>query len=221
MAFDSSDVCLGFARHTLRPLRPPAFDPDNMTETLNLLKTRRSIPAVNIVEPGPSSEQIDEMLTIAARVPDHGKLTPWRFILFRGEARRVAGEATAALMQRQRPDIDTKFLDFERNRFTRSPLVVAVVSRTVADHPKIKEWEQILSAGAVAMNLMIAANAMGFSSQWITEWVSYDEEARRILGLAETERLAGLIHIGTRDIAPFERPRPNLADIVTDWQPAG
>ncbi|MCX5496917.1 nitroreductase [Kaistia dalseonensis] len=190
-----------------------------MTDTLDLLKTRRSIPAVNIVEPGPSDAQIEELLTIAARVPDHGKLVPWRFILFRGDSRRLAGEATAALMQRQRPDIDPKFIEFERNRFTRSPLVIAVVSRTVPDHPKIKEWEQVLSAGAVAMNLMVAANAMGFSTQWITEWVSYDPEARHILGLSDSERLAGLIHIGTRDIPPFERPRPNLADIVTDWKP--
>jgi nitroreductase len=190
-----------------------------MTDTLTLLKTRRSIPAVNIVEPGPSETQIEELLTIAARVPDHGKLTPWRFILFRGAARAEAGEATAALLARRRPDADPKLIEIERARFTRSPLVVAVVSRA-APHVKIAEWEQLMSAGAAAMNLVVAANAMGFAAQWLTEWVTYDEEARAILGLAPEERLVGLVHIGTPNIPPFERPRPALAEIVTDWQPA-
>ncbi|PPE78329.1 nitroreductase [Kaistia algarum] len=185
---------------------------------LTLLKTRRSIPAVNIVEPGPSATQIEELLTIAARVPDHGKLTPWRFILFRGAARTEAGEATAALLARRRPDADPKLIEIERARFTRSPLVVAVVSRA-APHVKIAEWEQLMSAGAAAMNLVVAANAMGFAAQWLTEWVTYDEEARAILGLVPEERLVGLVHIGTPNIPPFERPRPALAEIVTDWQP--
>lgn len=189
-----------------------------MTDTLTLLKTRRSIPAVNIAEPGPSEAQIEEMLTIAARVPDHGKLVPWRFILYRGEARAAAGAATAALMARQRPDADPKLIEAERNRFTRSPLVVAVVSRA-APHVKIPEWEQLLSAAAAAMNLVIAANAMGFAAQWLTEWVTYDAEARAILGLSPEERLVGLVHIGTPNTPPFERPRPALADIVSDWQP--
>ncbi|MBB3932703.1 nitroreductase [Kaistia hirudinis] len=189
-----------------------------MTDTLTLLKTRRSIPSSNIVEPGPTDAQIEDLLTIASRVPDHGKLAPWRFILFRGEARAAAGEATAALFARKRPDADPKAIDFERTRFTRSPLVVAVVSRA-APHVKIPEWEQLMSAGAAAMNLVVAANAMGFVAQWLTEWVTYDEEARALLGLKPEERLVGLVYIGTPNTAPFERPRPALADIVTDWTP--
>lgn len=189
-----------------------------MTDTLTLLKTRRSIPAVNISEPGPSQAQIDEMLTIAARVPDHGKMTPWRFILFRGDARREAGERTAKRLAEMRPDADPKLIETERNRFQRSPLVIAVVSHTMPS-TKAPEWEQLLSAGAVCMNLVVAANAMGFSTQWLTEWVTYDAEALRILGLQPGEQLAGLIHIGTRNTEPFERPRPNLADLVTDWAP--
>jgi len=196
---------------------PAAEEP--MNDTLTLLKTRRSIPAVNIAEPGPSDPQLAELLTIAARVPDHGKLVPWRFILFRGEARRAAGEATAALLARRRPDADPKLIENERARFTRSPLVVAVVSRAVP-HVKIPEWEQVMSAGAAAMNLVVAANALGFAAQWLTEWVAYDEEARALLGLAPEERLAGLVHIGTPNTPPFERPRPDLAEIVTDWKPA-
>ncbi|MBN8998163.1 MAG: nitroreductase [Rhizobiales bacterium] len=189
-----------------------------MTDTLNLLKTRRSIPAVNIGEPGPSDAQIGELLTIAARVPDHGKLVPWRFILFRGAARQAAGEATAALLARRRPDADPKLIEGERARFTRSPLVIAVVSRA-APHVKIPEWEQLLSGAAAAMNLVVAANAMGFAAQWLTEWVTYDEEARALLGLKAEERLIGLIHIGTPDVPPFERARPDLAEIVSEWQP--
>lgn len=189
-----------------------------MTDTLTLLKTRRSIPSSNIVEPGPTDAQIEDLITIAARVPDHGKLAPWRFILFRGEARAAASEATAALLARKRPDADPRMLDFERTRFTRSPLVVAVVSRA-APHVKIPEWEQLMSAGAAAMNLVVAANAMGFVAQWLTEWVTYDEDARAILGLKPEERLVGLVYIGTPNTAPFERPRPALADIATDWAP--
>lgn len=189
-----------------------------MTDTLTLLKTRRSIPSSNIVEPGPTDAQIEDLITIASRVPDHGKLAPWRFILFRGAARAAAGEATAALLARKRPDADPKAIDFERTRFTRSPLVVAVVSRA-APHAKIPEWEQLMSAGAAAMNLIVAANAMGFVAQWLTEWVTYDEDARAVLGLKPEERLVGLVYIGTPNTAPFERPRPALADIVSDWTP--
>ncbi len=189
-----------------------------MSDTLTLLKTRRSIPAVNIVEPGPSAAEIEEMLTIAARVPDHGKLVPFRFVLFEGEARAAAGAATAALLAARRPDADPKLIAAEANRFTRSPLVVAVVS-SAAPHAKIPEWEQVLAAAASAMNLMIAANAMGYATQWLTEWVTYDAEARALLGLSPEERLIGLIHVGTPDIPPFARPRPDLAEIVTRWTP--
>ncbi len=189
-----------------------------MTDTLTLLKTRRSIPAVNIVEPGPSPAEIDDLLTIAARVPDHGKLVPFRFVLFEGAARAAAGAATAELLKAKKPDADPKQLAAELNRFTRSPLVVAVVSRA-APHAKIPEWEQVLAAAASAMNLMIAANAMGYATQWLTEWVTYDADARAVLGLSPEERLVGLVHVGTPDIPPFERPRPDLAEIVTRWTP--
>lgn len=191
-----------------------------MTDALTLLKTRRSIPAANIVEPGPSAAEIEQMLTIAARVPDHGKLVPWRFILFEGDARAAAGAATAALLKARRPEADAKLIEAETRRFTRSPLVIAVVSRA-APHVKIAEWEQVLSAAATAMNLILAANAMGYAAQWLTEWVTYDADARALLGLAAEERLVGLIHVGTADIPPFERPRPDLAAIVTRWSAAG
>jgi nitroreductase len=159
------------------------------------------------------------MLTIASRVPDHGKLTPWRFILYRGEARREVGEALAKLYLARNPGADAKQVEEERTRLTKAPLVIGVVSKA-APHPKIPEFEQVLSAGNAAMNLELAAQALGFGSQWTTGWVAYDAEAGRILGLKDGERFVGLVHIGTPTAPPGDRPRPALADIVSEWKPA-
>jgi len=189
-----------------------------MPDALVLLKTRKSISAPFLAEPAPSEAQLAEMLTIASRVPDHGKLTPWRFILYRGEARRQAGEALASLYLACKPGADPKLVEEERTRFTKAPLVVGVVSKA-APHPKIPEFEQLLSAGNAAMNLELAAQALGFASQWTTGWVAYDAEAGRILGLKEGERFVGLVHIGTATVPPVDRPRPPLADIVSEWKP--
>ena len=188
-----------------------------MTEALELLKTRKSISAPFLAEPGPSESQLREMLTVASRVPDHGKLTPWRFILFRGDARRQAGEALARLYAERNPGADAKLIEEERTRFTKAPLVVAVVSRA-APHPKIPEFEQLLSAGNAAMNLELAAQALGFASQWTTGWVAYDPEAGQLLGLREGERFVGFIHVGTPTVPPVDRPRPALEEIVSDWR---
>jgi nitroreductase len=190
-----------------------------MTDAVVLLKTRKSISAPFLSEPAPSEAQLAEMLTIAARVPDHGKLTPWRFILYRGDARRQVGEALAKLYVERNPGADAKQVEEERARLTKAPLVVGVVSRA-APHPKIPEFEQLLSAGNAAMNLELAAQAMGFASQWTTGWVAYDGEAGRILGLKDGERIVGLIHIGTSTVPAVDRPRPALADIVSEWKPA-
>ncbi|ODN72028.1 nitroreductase family protein [Methylobrevis pamukkalensis] len=190
-----------------------------MTDALDLLSTRRSISAPFLAEPGPDADQLDTLLTIASRVPDHGKLAPWRFILYRGDARRAAGEALAALLVARDPATETRRLDEERGRFARAPLVVGVVSRA-AEHVKIPVWEQQLSAGAAAMNLVTAAHAMGFAAQWVSEWCAYDAEAAAILGLRAGERFAGFVHIGTPTVPPQDRPRPALDEIVTDWVPA-
>ena len=188
-----------------------------MPDALELLKTRKSISAPFLAEPAPSEAQLAEILTIAARVPDHGKLTPWRFILFRGASRRQAGEALATLFAAKNPDADEKKREEERNRLAQAPLVVAVVSK-VAPHPKIPEVEQLLSAGNAAMNVVLAAHALGFAAQWTTGWIAYDEDAGRILGLKPGERFVAFVHIGTSTVPPTDRPRPNLADIVSEWQ---
>ncbi|MEO8668980.1 MAG: nitroreductase [Bauldia sp.] len=189
-----------------------------MPDALELLKTRKSISAQFLGLPGPDRRQLDEMLTIASRVPDHGKLVPWRFIVFEGDARGLASALLAKLYSERNPDAEAKRLEEEAARLARAPVVVAVVSRA-APHAKIPEYEQLLSAGAVAMNLELAAQAMGFAAQWTTNWFAYDEVAGRLLGLQPGERFVGFIHIGTSSVPPVDRPRPMLADIVTWWQP--
>ncbi|KQT82849.1 NAD(P)H nitroreductase [Aurantimonas sp. Leaf443] len=166
-------------------------------------------------EPAPQGPILDAILTVAARVPDHGKLAPWRFVLYRGAAAAAIGEALAALVAARDPAASETRLRVERERFTRAPLVVGVVS-TAAEHVKIPVWEQVLSAGAATMNLVNAAHAHGFAANWVTEWVAYDEEAKAILGISPQEKVAGFVHIGTPGEPPSERPRPDLSRIVTE-----
>lgn len=187
---------------------------DTLLETL---ATRRSVKPDLLQAPAPSGEELDRILTIAARVPDHKKLVPWRFIVFEGEARAAAGELFAAACEAEEKEPPSHVrLDTERSRFLRAPLVVAVVSR-VAKRPGAPEWEQILSAGAAAYSLCLAANASGYGTSWLTEWVAYSPMVLAGLGLAENERIAAFVHIGTAKEKPEERERPRLADIVTRW----
>lgn len=186
--------------------------------TIELLKRRRSVKPDLMTEPGPDTAQLTEILTVAARVPDHKKLVPWRFIVFEGDARRAFGEHIAAACKAEDTMEPSPIrLETERKRFMRAPVVVAVVSR-VNPKPGAPEWEQILSAGASAMNMCIAANALGFATCWLTEWIAYSPRVRTALGLAENERVVGFIYIGTSRAAPEERPRPALVDVMTRWQ---
>ena len=165
--------------------------------------------------PGPSPEQLETLLTIAARVPDHGKIAPWRFILFSGDARARAGAVIAEAFRAKNPDADEKRLAIERGRFV-APLVIGVVSRA-APHFKVPEWEQVLSSGAVCMNLSTAAASMGFATAWLTEWYAYDRTVLEHFGLEPHEKIAGFIHVGTPTAPREDRPRPVLADIVTTF----
>src|SRR5213596_491647 len=178
-----------------------------MPDALELLRTRRSVKPIELGEPGPSSTEIETLLTIASRIPDHGKLAPWRFIVFEGDARRTAGEAIATAFRADYPESREEQVAFERERLARAPLVVAVVSRA-APHVKIPEWEQVLSAGAAAMNLVTAAHALGYAANWITEWYAYDRRVLTALGLAAHEKIAGFVHIGRPAQPPVDRPRP-------------
>lgn len=185
-----------------------------MPDALDLLKTRRSLKPFDMSGPGPSPEQLDTILTIGSRVPDHGKLSPWRFIIFEGDGRERAGKLLAERFKARNPEATADQIEVERKRFLHAPLVIAVVSRAAA-HPKIPEWEQELSVGASAMNIVHAAHALGFVANWLTGWAAFDRLTLDALGLKPFEKIAGFIHIG-RAAAPIEdRPRPALTDIVT------
>jgi len=185
-----------------------------MTNALELLTNRRSTKAIELSGAPPSAAEIETLLNIASRVPDHGKLVPWRFIVFEGEARRSAGAAIATAFSTKYPNAKPEHIEAERERLARAPLVIAVVSRAVP-HAKIPEWEQVLSAGAATMNLVIAAHALGYGANWITEWYAYDRAVLDAFGLAPHERIAGFVHIGRPLGPPEDRPRPPLTDIVS------
>jgi nitroreductase len=183
-------------------------------EVVRFLARRRSLAVRELGEPGPDDATLERLLTLAARVPDHGKLAPWRFIVLAGAARARLGETIAAAFRTRQPDAQTPSIEAERGRLARAPVVVAVVSAPVLN-PKVPEWEQVLSAGAVCHQLVLAANAMGFAAQWITEWYAYDHQVLRALGLGGGERLAGFVHLGTARAAAEERARPDLTAKVT------
>lgn len=186
---------------------------------LDFLLVRRSHPSVTMVDPGPTEEDLESILTAAARVPDHGKLAPWRFVIYRKEQGDVIGKKLLEIFEKQNGPQSEARQKQELTRFQRGSVVVGVVSKT-AVHPKIPEWEQDLSVGACCMNLVTAAAAAGFASQWLTEWYAFDDEAAAYLGAGQGERFAGFIHIGTPSEGPFERPRPILDDITTHWSEA-
>lgn len=175
------------------------------------LATRRSAPAQALTEPGPSAEEIEEILTLGARSPDHGKLFPWRFVVLGHQSRAELAEALTPLAALQ-PEPNKAMAVL--GKLTAAPVTILVVSAPVPGQ-KVPEWEQQLSAGAVCMNLEHAASALGYASSWITDWYSYDPQALDILGVAGGEQVAGFIHIGTLAEAPLERPRPELTDKVT------
>lgn len=183
---------------------------------IDFLLTRSSAPIPELREPAPSDTEIETMIRIASRVPDHGRLEPWRFILYRGDARVAVGEKLAALAEQREGPLTEGRRQQELARFSRAPVVIGVVS-SPKEHPKIPQWEMFLSGGAAAMNLVIAANALGYATNWITNWYSDVEEGRRILGLAPHERVIGFLHIGTFAGAAPERPRPDVSTLYADY----
>jgi len=184
---------------------------------IEFLSVRRSVKPDRLAEPGPNAAELETILTIAARVPDHKKLAPWRFVVIDGEARVQLGEviAEACIAVEKEPPSHVR-LDMERSRLTRAPLVIAVISRVVP-HRSAPEWEQVLSCGAACLNLCLAANALGYGTSWLSEWIAYNKDVAAALKLAENERVAGFIYIGTPVERSDERERPALSDIVTRW----
>ena len=186
-------------------------------DPLAALNQRLSIPARQLGEPGPNAEQLDRLLSAAVRVPDHGKLTPWRMLLVRGDDRIRLGERLADVHLKIDPAISPSKLTKNRERHTFAPLIIVVIARIDAEHSKVPAQEQVLSAGCVAYNLLIGAQALGFSAQWLTGWAAYDAEAGSLFGLAKSESIVGFIHIGTAHEPSPERARPVLADVVSEW----
>jgi len=187
--------------------------PTPNSRVTEFLKNRRSNLAKLMDGPGPDASQLEELLTIAARVPDHRKLAPWRFIIFQGEARTAFGKHIAASFVKANPDLPDK-VAFEEQRFLRAPLVVGVISSPKECLRGTPEWEQILSSGAVCYNLCLAAQAAGFGAQWLTEWFAYDAGVYKALGLTAVEKVSGFIYIGTPQAPSKERPRPDVKAIT-------
>ncbi|QIG51584.1 nitroreductase [Nordella sp. HKS 07] len=189
---------------------------NDTSSALSLLKTRKSASVKTMGAPGPTAQQLQTILDIAVRVPDHGKLAPWRFVLFEGEARGKFGDVLKTRWQTLHPEHGADSLEFQRNLFLRAPTVIVVVSKA-APHVKIPEWEQLLSAGALTQNMLLAAAALGIGAQWNTDWIAYDQEIAKAMGLSETEKVVGIVYFGTPQAPLEDRPRPDPQTLVTRW----
>ena len=189
-----------------------------MSAPLALLQQRRSVPSRQLGEPAPDEATLRELLEAAIRVPDHGKLVPFRLIRLQGGAKITFGERLATLAQQKNPDISDAKLEKERNRYAFAPLALIVVACLHPDS-KVPVIEQKLSAGLVAHNLLLGAHALGFGAQWLTGWAAYDRDAADVLGLGEDEQVVAIVHIGTPQIDVPDRDRPALSDVLSTWTP--
>ena len=184
-------------------------------QILHLLKTRRSVLSKNLAAPGPNKEQLATILEIAARVPDHRKLEPWRFIIIEGDNRLKLGKSFCDIKLKN-CDLTPEQILAEQNRYSYAPTVIVVVFSPV-EH-KTPVFEQLLSCGVVCQHINLASSALGFSSQWVTNWCSYDKSAQKELDLKAHESIAGFFHVGTAQCTPKERSRPDLKSKVTYYQ---
>lgn len=183
---------------------------------LQPITARLSVPSRQLTGPGPDEAQLRALLEAAIRVPDHGRLNPFRLLLVRGDQGRRLGERLAEIHARKEPDVSAGVLAKDRERFAFAPVVVTVVARVLAGH-KVPEIEQRLTAGCVAYNLLLGAQALGYGAQWLTGWPAYDRDVAALLGLAGDEEVIGFVHIGTVRIPASEHPRPALADLLGEW----
>lgn len=200
----------------LPKLSMPLSAANPSVEAFSLLWHRRSTTANCLCEPGPSDDILRDILTIGARVPDHRRVTPFRFVIFGGDARERVGAILAKAFIDDTPDASSEKIEFERRRFLRAPVVLGVVSSVDKNH-RTPEWEQILTVGAVCQNILIAANTKGFAAQWLTEWYAYHPTVQKELGLSQSERIAGFIYIGSASENPLERARPQLDDLISKF----
>jgi len=189
-----------------------------MNDPLSFLTQRWSVPSRQLGEPAPTDDQLHALLEAALRVPDHGKLVPFRLIELRGPAKRQFGERLAARASARDPELSEAKREKERTRYDFAPLVLVVVARVEA-HSKVPPIEQEITAGCVAYNLLLGAHALGYGAQWLTGWAAYDSEVAALLRLAANERVIGFVHIGTLQIDVPDRGRPALEDVLSTWTP--
>jgi len=185
-------------------------------DTIDFLTTRRSTVARMMDGPGPGDEDLKRIMEAGMRVPDHGRLTPWRFIVIRGDAREKLGDVIAEACKKNNPDAIEEQVEIEQERLTRAPVVIAVVSRVQKEH-KIPEWEQILSSGAACQTMLIAAQSMGYAAQWLTEWYAYDANVKQAIGAESGDEIAGFLYLGNGTGELSDRARPAYDDIVSEW----
>jgi nitroreductase len=189
---------------------------NDLSTPLSLLETRRSGKAREMAAPGPSEAQLEQMLRIAARSPDHGKITPWRFVVVGQDQRHELALLFRRALAANEPDA-TSAHHAKANEFAhQGEALVVLLSAPVEDH-KIPVWEQQLSCGAVAMNLLSAAHALGFVGAWLTGWYSYDPMVREGFCIGN-ERIAGFFFFGSPTLPLAERPRPELEGVVRRWR---
>lgn len=189
------------------PVGAPLPAPEPSESYLKRLSNRRSTPAQTIGAPGPGEDQLARILSVAARTPDHGKLAPWRFVILSSATKaRIADQ-----LEPMAPDAKGAAV---LAKLRASPVCVMVVAAPIQGH-KIPAWEQELSAGAVCMNLLHGADALGFAANWITDWYAYDPAATALFGVRRGEKIAGFIHLGTAAAPPLERARPELSALIS------
>lgn len=198
------------------PLGTPMLAARSSADARKTIALRRSISKRCLTEPGPSKETLDELLTVAARVPDHRRLAPWRFIVFEGDARDAFNARAVEIQKNENPDATETMLADTASYFTRAPVVIAVISSPNVNH-KTPVWEQELSAGALCQNLLLAANASGWAGCWLSEWIAFSPGINQLIGLTEHERVAGYIYLGTAKDNPQERLRPDVSSKIQRW----
>lgn len=198
------------------PFGTPMLPTRPSQDTRHLIALRRSAGKRSLTEPGPNAQTLDELLTVATRVPDHRRLAPWRFLVFEGEARSIFNQRAVDIQKQEDPGASEAMLADTAGYFTRAPVVIAVISSPDPAH-KTPVWEQELSCGALCQNLLLAANASGWAGCWLTEWIAFSPGINTLLGLTENERIAGYIYLGTAKDEPQERMRPDAATKIERW----
>ena len=185
---------------------------------VEFLRTRRSVVAANLSDPGPTDDELNTIIDIGLRVPDHGRCGPWRIQIIKKEGQSRLGELYKRLFAEEDENPTAERIDYWRLRPQSAPILLAITCYPNEEKlAKIPLWEQTLSGGALCQNILNASHAVGYSAQWLSEWPSYHKEVKKLLGHAENIELYGFIFIGTAIEPPKERKRVGAEEIVSNW----